>query len=193
MLGYQHLKNYLLSILIVWALNNWLNVMLWWMPFCLIPAFIIDPDIDDKIQKMIAESPLVKFLKAKELVEGKMLHRHLFTHSILFPMTIYYSIRPFICIINPFMTALWFFFPVYIHLLCDFKFISVAKTLIEDEKQKKSGNKNYEGSISVGGTYLYSIEPFYHKRLPFYVTLTIMIINIIIIPLYLIGLYYGII
>ena len=125
--GKQHFFLFLFvwSGLLIWRLIiqdvNWMIFKGLWFGF-----IVTNPDIDLLLQKMTIQ---IKKVKGKLKIGKKGLHRWGFTHSILYPLFLYWLIKDFE-ILNAKEFGLILFLPVLIHLLGDFQ---IRKLLNEDK------------------------------------------------------------
>ena len=88
----------------------------YFLPAFYLAFFLINPDID--------------------LLWGIRHHRSIVTHSVLYPVAIYWAFHSFL-VMDDILTKVFgliIFFPVFVHLLCDYKMNDV----IDDDKGKGS-------------------------------------------------------
>lgn len=156
----QHAILYIISIIVLSLFWEYTNLP-WWFYITLIPAFLINPDIDF-------------------ILKNFGVHRWGITHSIFLPLSLYFSIRPYISFESLSMFSLWLFFPVIIHLIGDLKITSVIGAVVDDIKESTRKKKISQGNQETGGSYQISLFPLSKKRLPFYWTIGWLIGNIVI-------------
>lgn len=160
-----HFICYSVGIVILAILNyTWLFFTDKWTFFLwLIPMFLVNPDIDLLLQHLFGKG-----------------HRNLFTHSALLPLAFYGAIRDSLGTNPNYATlCLLFFFPVFVHLLADFKLSTVAGALADDLKEKVKTGKVKPGDEHTGGTWRITLRPFLPYTLSFYQTLAWIVLNLV--------------
>lgn len=166
-----HAKVYGLSVIILTILNyTWLHFTTDWTFFIrLTLMFLINPDIDLLFMNLFGKG-----------------HRNVFTHSALLPLTFYWAISTSIGEnVNVGNLCILFFFPVFIHLIADFKITTVFQAIAEDVVDKLDGdNKFKSGNEKTGGTWRITLRPLIDKSFSFYGTLIWIIGNLIFMVLF---------